>query len=110
MQPALLLHGQRWPRPQEITVCELVGERALLAQLGERLAGLIESALARLDAVEELLLAEHREQLRVGDEEIELVLGLSNSAGRTSSASEASTACARSPSSSWSASSTCAST
>ncbi len=80
-QTSLLLHGEGRPGTKKVTVCEFVGQAALLAELGEDLAGLIECPLARLDPLDELLLSKQGQQLGFGDEEVEFVLGLGDRTG-----------------------------
>jgi hypothetical protein len=75
-EPPALLRGQPWPGAQEIAVAEFIRQGRLRADVGECRPRLIEGPLACLHPLNELLLTQEREQLRVVHEQVELVLGL----------------------------------
>jgi hypothetical protein len=77
-EAALLLGRERRPDLEQASVGQLVGEQVVLTDGGEGRACLVEGTLAGFHALHEPVVAQQRQQLWVGDEAVEFVLGVGN--------------------------------
>ena len=80
-EAAFLLGGEAGPGIKEAAVGEFGGELVVLVELGEGLSGRVEGVLAGLGTLNEAGFAQQRQELGVGDIEVELMLGVLDGAG-----------------------------